>query len=203
MPKLRWRPKKRSTLKFSPVFDQKKVFTHSFNTQTFCPSSCQNFAYYSMLIILSWRPKGGGHGPMPPLNTPLNTNYYWKESRLRLHKIDILSAKWYLTFLHLNLLSWRHFAISTDCLLKVVAGSAGKMISFSLKPKLHGCEPHYMVLHGGNRPRDIRWSSIFFPLQLPISFWQLQGTFFCGWRNFVCGCRTLFWIKLSSNHNSS
>ena len=41
--------------------------------QSFCPTSkggpCRNFAYYSMLIILSWRPKGGG--AMPPLNTPL------------------------------------------------------------------------------------------------------------------------------------
>ena len=27
---------------------------------------CRNFAYYSMLIILSWRPKGGSHDPMAP-----------------------------------------------------------------------------------------------------------------------------------------
>ena len=28
--------------------------------------ACRNFACYSMLNILSWRPKGGGHGPMAP-----------------------------------------------------------------------------------------------------------------------------------------
>ena len=28
------------------------------------------FGILSMLIILSWRLKGGGHGPMPPLTTP-------------------------------------------------------------------------------------------------------------------------------------
>ena len=27
---------------------------------------CHNFAYFSMLIIMSWRPKEGGHGPMAP-----------------------------------------------------------------------------------------------------------------------------------------
>ena len=70
--------KKRSSLKFSPVFDPKlgaaqkqKVFAHRLCAQTFGPSykgeggACHNFAYYSMLIILSWRPKGWGHGPMP------------------------------------------------------------------------------------------------------------------------------------------
>ena len=33
--------------------------------------SCRNFAYYYMLIILSWRPKGGAWPNGPPLNTPL------------------------------------------------------------------------------------------------------------------------------------
>ena len=33
---------------------------------------CHNFAYYYMLIILSWRPKGGwAMAQCPPLNTPL------------------------------------------------------------------------------------------------------------------------------------
>ena len=32
--------------------------------------SCRNFAFYSMLIILSWRPKGG-EGTMTFLNTPI------------------------------------------------------------------------------------------------------------------------------------
>ena len=55
---------------------KKKVFAHRFCAQTICPSSvakegpCHNFAYFSMLIKQSWRPKGGGHGPMPPGNTP-------------------------------------------------------------------------------------------------------------------------------------
>ena len=50
----------------------KKVFAHRFCAQTFCPSyngrgvACHNFAYYSILIILSWRPKGGAMAQCPP-----------------------------------------------------------------------------------------------------------------------------------------
>ena len=71
--------KKRSSLKFGPVFGpklgggQKKGLRPPF----LCSNpllklqrgeTCCNFAYYSMLIILSWRPKD----PLcPPLNTPL------------------------------------------------------------------------------------------------------------------------------------
>ena len=53
------------SLKFSPIFcpklgkDQKK-------------GPCRNFACYSMLIMLSWRPKGGAMAQCPsPLNTLL------------------------------------------------------------------------------------------------------------------------------------
>ena len=53
--------KKRSLSRFCP-----------FLSSNFLPKlPCHNFAYYSMLIILSWRPKGEGHGTIPPLNTPL------------------------------------------------------------------------------------------------------------------------------------
>ena len=43
--------------------------------QTFCPSynggrPCRNFAYYSMLIILSWRPKGRHVTMNPPKYAP-------------------------------------------------------------------------------------------------------------------------------------
>ena len=75
-PKIRWRPKKkkRFSLKFRPVFGQKKVFAHRYCAQTVCPSYkgglCHNFAYFSILIILSWRPKGG---PWP--NDPFPTKY--------------------------------------------------------------------------------------------------------------------------------
>ena len=72
LPKIRWRPKKkkRSILKFCPVFGQTKVFAYCFWAQTCCSSkkggACHNFAYFSMLIILPWRPKREGHGPMAP-----------------------------------------------------------------------------------------------------------------------------------------
>ena len=63
--------------------DQKKVFTQILSVNVLKLSAqitkvggpCRNFAYYYMLIILSWRPKGGSHGTMPPLNTPLAVNY--------------------------------------------------------------------------------------------------------------------------------
>ena len=75
--------KKGFSLKISPVFgpklgeDQKNkkkagLYPDSvlLCAQTFCPSynggrPCRNSAYYSMLIILSWRPKRGAwhHGP--------------------------------------------------------------------------------------------------------------------------------------------
>ena len=70
--------KNRSSLKCSPVFGQKKnVFAHRFCAQTFCQSykggggACHNFAYHSMLIILSWRPKGGANAPPNTLLVPI------------------------------------------------------------------------------------------------------------------------------------
>ena len=80
--KERKKKKERSSLKFSAVFDPKLgAGQKQRSSPTICalnPSvqvkkggvPCHNFAYYSTLIILSWRPKGG-HGPMPPLNKPL------------------------------------------------------------------------------------------------------------------------------------
>ena len=80
--------KKSSSLKYSPVFAQNWVKAKNkglrlpFVCSNLLPElqkgggPCRNFAYYSMLIILTWRPKGGGHGPMPPLNTPLNEVIY-------------------------------------------------------------------------------------------------------------------------------
>ena len=74
--------KKRSSLKFSPVFGpklrkgQKKVFAHSFCAQTLCPSykggrGMPQFCilFYANYTILATQ--RGGHGQMPPLNTPL------------------------------------------------------------------------------------------------------------------------------------
>ena len=74
--------KKRSSLKFSPVFGlklgegQKKGLCPPFLCSNPRPNlqrkgPCCNFAYYFMLIILSWRPKGGAW-PNGPLNTPLS-----------------------------------------------------------------------------------------------------------------------------------
>ena len=62
--------KKSYSLRFSPVFGpklgegQKKVFAHRLCAQTYCPSykggaMPQFFTFYSMLIVLSWRSKGG------------------------------------------------------------------------------------------------------------------------------------------------
>ena len=66
--------KKRSSLKFSPVFGlnlgegHKKDLRPPFLCSNLLPKlqrggggggACCNFAYYSMLIVLSWRPKGG------------------------------------------------------------------------------------------------------------------------------------------------
>ena len=64
-PKLGEDPKKRSSLKFNPVFgpklgeDQKKGLRPPFLCSNPLPKlqrgrPCCNFAYYSMLIILSW-----------------------------------------------------------------------------------------------------------------------------------------------------
>ena len=78
-----------SPLRISPVFrpnlgeDQKKKRS----SPRFCPfrvlklsaqvtngGPCRNFAYYVMLIILSWRPKRGGHGTMlPPEYAPASS----------------------------------------------------------------------------------------------------------------------------------
>ena len=62
---------KRSSLKFSPIFWPKLgAGQKQRSSPTFCVlkasaqrtkrGPCRNFAYYSMLIILSWRPKGRG-----------------------------------------------------------------------------------------------------------------------------------------------
>ena len=77
-PKVGEDQKKRSSLKFSTMFGQKR----SSRTVSVLKPSPQitkrgpryNSAYFSMLIILSWRPKGGGHGPMaPPKYAPGDT----------------------------------------------------------------------------------------------------------------------------------
>ena len=47
------------------------VFVLKLSAQVTNRGACRNFAYYFMLIILHWRPKGSGHGTMSPLNTPL------------------------------------------------------------------------------------------------------------------------------------
>ena len=100
-PKLDEDQKKRSSLKFSPIFgpklggDQKKkkkkgsslrfyplvcsnfppklqrVLKLSAVSVKFC-IPCRNFAYYFMLITLSWRHKRWAMAPWPPLNTPLS-----------------------------------------------------------------------------------------------------------------------------------
>ena len=77
-PKIRCRPKKGLHLNLVQFLAKKKVFAHRFCAQTFCPSykgggggACRNFAYYSMLIILSWQPKGGAMAQWPPLKTLL------------------------------------------------------------------------------------------------------------------------------------
>ena len=62
LPKIRWRPKKK-------VFTQiLSVSVLKLSAQVTKGGVCRNFAYYSMLIILSWRPEGGGEGkaPCPP-----------------------------------------------------------------------------------------------------------------------------------------
>ena len=78
--------KKGSSLRFSPVFgpklgeDQKKGFQSDFDrlcAQIFWQNykgggACRNFTYYSMPIILSWRPKGGSMAPWPPKYAPGN-----------------------------------------------------------------------------------------------------------------------------------
>ena len=85
LPKIRWRPKKKSSLKLSGFWPKigkrpKKVFAYRLCTQTFCPSykgvvgAMTHFCilFYANYTILATR--SGGHGPMPPLNTPLLTN---------------------------------------------------------------------------------------------------------------------------------
>ena len=73
--------KKISSLKFSPVFGAKSKKRSSIK---FCPfrvlklsaqvtkggGACRNFACYSMLIIVSWRPKGGSMTLCPPKYAP-------------------------------------------------------------------------------------------------------------------------------------
>ena len=81
-PELRRRPKKRSSLKFKPIFcpkfdenqskkryslkfRQKKGLRPPFLCSNLLPKlqregASHNFAFYSMLIILSWQPKGEG-----------------------------------------------------------------------------------------------------------------------------------------------
>ena len=69
-------PKKRSSLKFSPVFGQKRS---SPTVSVLKPSAqvtkggraCHNFAYFSMLLYYPGDPKGGAMAQCPPLNTPL------------------------------------------------------------------------------------------------------------------------------------
>ena len=69
--------KNRSSLKFSPVFCPKlSACQKQMSSPTLCVLKataqltngrpCRNFAYYSMLIILSWRPKGGAMAQWPP-----------------------------------------------------------------------------------------------------------------------------------------
>ena len=89
--------RKISPLTISPFFcpklgeEQKKS-----SSPRFCPlvclnflpkfqrgKPCRNFPYYSMLIVLFWQPKGGGHGTMLPLNTALDTRL---EAKAKKHK---------------------------------------------------------------------------------------------------------------------
>ena len=71
---------------------------------------------------------------------------------LRLHKIDTPSTRRYLTFLDLTLSPWRHFATSSDRLLRVVVGSARQLARWwaflrgaNCTVASHSC----MVLPGG------------------------------------------------------
>ena len=93
LPKIRWRPKKKSSLNFSLVFgrkvgeDQKKSLQSDFVrfcAQTFCPSykgGCRDCTCNSILILLYWRPKGGGGGVAwyhaPPKFAPETMSYYY------------------------------------------------------------------------------------------------------------------------------
>ena len=69
--------KERSSLNFCPVFAQNWVLAKNkrFRLQFVCSNllpklqnggPCRNFAYYSMQIILFWRPKGGAMAQWPP-----------------------------------------------------------------------------------------------------------------------------------------
>ena len=79
--KTKKKKKKRSSLKFNLVFNpklgecQKKGLRPPFVRSNLLPKSqrggpCRNFAYYSIQITLSWRPKGGAMATCPTLNTP-------------------------------------------------------------------------------------------------------------------------------------
>ena len=93
------------SLKFSPVFGT-KLGEGQIQRSDLLPNlqrggACHNFAYYSMLIILSWRPKGGRPWPnVHPLNTPLLTTYqigyamtYWRILYCRLHWTNSATLK--------------------------------------------------------------------------------------------------------------
>ena len=53
------------------------VFVLKPSAQVTKDGPCRNFAYYFMLIILSWRPKAGAMAQWPTLNTPLLIPYPW------------------------------------------------------------------------------------------------------------------------------
>ena len=71
-------------------------FNHSKNNAVIEPRTkggvaCHNFSYFSLLFILSWRPKGGGAmAQCSPQNTPLvlhiNVNGIRKKSVSTIHK---------------------------------------------------------------------------------------------------------------------
>ena len=89
----KWRPKKRSSFRFGPIFrpklgedppPKKKIGLHSdsvrLSAQIFCPSykgrgACRNFAYYSVVIILYWRPNNN-------MDPPLIRPWVWPSSFL-------------------------------------------------------------------------------------------------------------------------
>ena len=85
-PKLGEDQKQRSSLKFSTVFGQKKVFAHRFCAQTFCPSykggAMLQFCilFYANYTILATQ-RGEPWHNAPPLNTPLLVLYVHKTVR--------------------------------------------------------------------------------------------------------------------------
>ena len=91
LPKIRWRPKKTSSVKKKSLHSNlvrflaqnyvkaKKmssptVFVLKPSAQVTKRGAMPQFAYYFMLIILFWRPKGGAWLNAPPLNTSLYEN---------------------------------------------------------------------------------------------------------------------------------